>query len=271
MNTKQNLHTHTTYCDGRHTPEEMVQTALEKGYGSLGFSGHSYVPYSDYAGICRERHEAYLQEIRRLKEVYADRLKIYLGMEVDMCTDADLTGYDYLIGSLHYLKMGQEYVCFDENAGEVQRIIDCYFGGDGEAYMREYFRQLADLPKYGKFDFIAHFDLIAKHAESANLFAYDSDEYLRCASETAEALLPHIPFFEVNTGAMSRGYRTTPYPSPRIIRMLKNLGFRAVITTDCHDRAKLDFGVAEAKAYLESAGFREHYILTDEGFRGVKL
>ena len=40
---KQNLHTHTVYCDGNDTPEEMVLTAIEKHFDILGFSGHGHV------------------------------------------------------------------------------------------------------------------------------------------------------------------------------------------------------------------------------------
>ena len=38
---KVNLHTHTLFCDGRDTPEDMVLSAIEKGFSVLGFSGHS--------------------------------------------------------------------------------------------------------------------------------------------------------------------------------------------------------------------------------------
>lgn len=38
---RQNLHTHTTFCDGTNTAEEMIQAARELGMDSLGFSGHS--------------------------------------------------------------------------------------------------------------------------------------------------------------------------------------------------------------------------------------
>ena len=38
---KVNLHTHTCFCDGKNTPEEMVISAIEKGMDVLGFSGHS--------------------------------------------------------------------------------------------------------------------------------------------------------------------------------------------------------------------------------------
>lgn len=271
MEIKQNMHTHSTFCDGKDTPEEMVKAAMAQGYESIGFSGHSYAFFSSYANITMDKQNAYVQEIKRLQQVYEGKFKIYLGLEVEMHSSLDLSDFDYLIGSVHYLKLGERYVGVDGNAEQKQAVIHRYFGGDGMAWVKEYFHQLAQLPEHGKFDFIAHFDLVSKCAEQVHLFDYDSDEYLRYATEAAEALRPHIPVFEVNTGAMARGYRSTPYPSPRITRMLKDLGFRPVITTDCHDAQKLGYGLAEAKQLLESAGFREHCIWTDDGFVPVKL
>ena len=34
-NNKQNLHTHTTYVDGKDTPEEIILSAIERGFGVL--------------------------------------------------------------------------------------------------------------------------------------------------------------------------------------------------------------------------------------------
>ena len=42
----QNLHMHSTFCDGRNTPEETVQVAIERGFDSIGFSSHSYMYYT---------------------------------------------------------------------------------------------------------------------------------------------------------------------------------------------------------------------------------
>ena len=36
-----NYHTHTTYCDGKSTPEEIVLEAIRFGMDTIGFSGHS--------------------------------------------------------------------------------------------------------------------------------------------------------------------------------------------------------------------------------------
>ena len=34
MTTKSNLHTHSTYCDGKNTPEEMIQAAIKAGWNT---------------------------------------------------------------------------------------------------------------------------------------------------------------------------------------------------------------------------------------------
>ena len=91
------------------------------------------------------------------------------------------------------------------------------------------------------------------------------------AFETAEVLAKDIPFFEINTGAIARGYRKSPYPSVPIINYFKHLGLGAIITSDCHDKAMLDCGFDEATEILKLCGFSEKYILTDNGYIGVPL
>lgn len=44
----------------------------------------------------------------------------------------------------------------------------------------------------------------------------------------------------MNTGAIARGYRTTPYPAPFILKELKNLGCGIIISSDCHDKLQLN-------------------------------
>jgi len=40
----QNLHTHGTLCDGKYEYEDTVKKAIERGFESIGFSGHSFIP-----------------------------------------------------------------------------------------------------------------------------------------------------------------------------------------------------------------------------------
>ena len=99
----------------------------------------------------------------------------------------------------------------------------------------------------------------------------EDPEYRAAAIHAVHALTGKVQYFEVNTGAVARGYRTAPYPAPFILEELRKCGFRAVIASDCHDKNFLDFGYADAKSALREAGFTEHYVLKDEGFVAIPL
>ena len=213
----------------------------------------------------------YKAEIRRLQEVYRDRIEIFCGLEVEMYAEVDMSGFDYLIGSSHYLMCNGECVPFDRDLEHVRRVIDAYFEGDGMRYAQKYFETVALLPDYGKFDILGHFDLVSKFAETVPLFDTESPEYIRAGLAAIDALDGKIPFFELNTGGMARGYRTAPYPAPIFLRELQARGFGAVITSDCHSAPLLDYGFADAAALLEAYGFKERYILTPNGFKAVPL
>ncbi len=267
----QNLHTHTVYCDGADTPEEIVVEAINKGFSSIGFSGHSYMYFSDYGNISVENTELCRNEVEKLKAKYSDKLEIFNGLEVDIFSKIDLCGYDYLIGSVHYLEKDNEIFAMDRNAEDVKTLIETRFDGNGMEYAKKYYKTLAKLPDYGKFDIIGHFDLLTKHSDNVKFFDEESKEYRYAAVEAAECLAGKIPFFEVNTGAIARGYRKTPYPSEFLLRELKRLGFGVVISSDCHDRKKLDCGYKDAEELLIRCGFKEYYILTQSGFIPVEF
>ena len=268
---KQNLHTHSTYCDGADTPEQTVQTAIEKGFDSIGFSGHCYMYYVPQHPMTLEGTEEYKKEVTALKEKYAGQINIFLGLEFDIYADIDKSGYDYMIGSVHYLRKDGKIVDFDKTQDVMARIIREDFDGDGMAFAKLYYETVAQLPNYGNFDILGHCDLIAKHCERTEFFDRSSREYRHAAIEALEAVAGKIPYFEVNTGAISRGYRTTPYPDPFLLDEMKRLGFGAVVTSDCHNRQYLDCAYEQAWQLLRDHGFREQYILTKDGFVPMPL
>lgn len=272
MKNLQNLHTHSRFCDGENTVEEMILAAIDKGFDSIGFSGHSYMFYTapDHS-MSIEGTEEYKREVRRLAKVYRDKIDVFCGLEFDMYSQIDLSGYDYIIGSVHYLKIGDEYVGFDRAASVVKGVIDKYFDGDGMRYAKAFYATVPQLPKYGKIDVLGHFDLITKHCENENFFDPTSPEYLKYAKEAIDSLVGKVPFFEVNTGAIARNYRTTPYPSLELMKEFKERGFGAVISSDCHNASYLDIAFEDAAEMLRSCGFTERYILTKNGFKAVPL
>ena len=165
MGYKQCLHTHSTFCDGKNSLEEMVLSAIGKNFDSIGFSGHSYMDiYADFS-MGEEKAAAYKAEIKRLQQVYGDKIKIFCGLEKDNYTKASTDGYDYLIGSVHAVQYGDELLYIDWSADRTRDSVQRVFGGDGLAYAKAYFQAVADLPKYGSFDILGHFDLFTKFNE----------------------------------------------------------------------------------------------------------
>lgn len=271
MEAKQNLHTHTSYCDGCDTPEEIIAEALKRNFTSIGFSGHSYMHYAPEHSMSLDGTEKYRNEINLLKEKYRNTIDIFCGLEVDMYSEIDLSGYDYLIGSVHYLYIDGNYIAFDRSCETVKNVIDTYFYGNGIEYAKSYYETMCLLPQYGNFDIIGHFDIITKHSDSADFFDQNSSEYKKAVTKAAEALAGKIPFFEVNTGATARGYRKTPYPSEFILHTLRDLDFKPIVASDCHDKKMLDCCFPEADELLKKCGFGEKYILTNTGFEPILL
>ena len=269
---KQNLHTHTNYTDGKDTPEEVVLAAIEKGFDSIGFSEHTYLQYSSFPRqLTAERAVLYKNEIQALKQKYAGVIDIFCGLEYDFYSDVDTEGYDYLIGSVHYLDCKTEIASFDYGLERTIDYIKKYFDGDGLAFAKKYYETVAQLPKKKDFDIIGHFDLVTKNNEQGRFIDLSSKKYLDFGFEAIHALKGRIPFFEVNTGAISRGYRTEPYPQIEFLREFKSCGFGAVITSDCHNKDHLDCNFKQARELLISAGFDSRWILTAEGFKEIDI
>ena len=272
MNNKQNLHTHTTYTDGKDTPEEMVLAAIERGFASLGFSEHSYLPYSSAPNqLTLDKMKQYKEQIRNLKDKYKGKIDVFCGLEYDFYSDLNVDGFDYLIGSVHYLNIDGKIVTFDRGYPQTLDYINEYFAGDGLAFATKYFDTVSRLPEKLNFDIIGHFDLIAKNNDKGAFFDTSNPKYLDMGFEAIHNLKGKIPFFEVNTGAIARGYRSKPYPQMDFLKEFNRLGFGAVITSDCHDKSFIDCFYTEAAMLLKEAGFKSKWILTDNGFCEVEL
>ncbi len=78
-----NLHTHSIFCDGKNTLEELIQSAIKKGFSVLGFSSHSIYPFAETWHICPNEHHNYVEQVRKLTHKYRDFIKILCGFEVD--------------------------------------------------------------------------------------------------------------------------------------------------------------------------------------------
>ncbi len=252
------LHTHTTFSDGKNTPEEMVQAAVALGFKRIGISDHSYTSFDASCCMKREDIPAYRAEISRLKEKYAGRIEVLCGIEQDLYADLLPEGYDYAIGSVHYLQRNGEYLPVDESAEELRRSVQRGFGGDSMAFAEAFFAAAASFADDPLISIIGHFDLLTIFSDSCPLFDEDDPRYIRAWQSAAARLISAGKRFEINTGGMARRYRASPYPSDRIISFLIRHGAHLVLSSDSHSAKTIGFGFEELE---KKYGIRKDDIL----------
>ena len=165
-----NFHTHTILCDGKDRPEELVLEALRLGCPAIGFSGQSYAPYDEAYCMSPVQTETYKEEICRLREEYAGRIRIYMGIEQDLYSTSPTAGYDYVIGSVHYLYRNGVYLPIDASQSAQEQAVQAHYGGDWYAFAEDYFAAVSRVYERTHCQVVGHFDLLTKFNEGDALF-----------------------------------------------------------------------------------------------------
>lgn len=237
----QDLHTHTYFCDGKDSPEEMVLSAIQKGLKIIGICCHSYTDFTSDCCITLENEPVYLEEINRLKEKYKDKITILRGIEKDFHTTKVTVDYDYAIGSKHYFKIDEKYYFIDRAKDEFMRTVEEAFGGDYYLAIERYYESLASIVEKTDCDIIGHFDLVTKYNEGDNLFSTAHPRYVNAYKKAVDKLVKYGKPFEINTGAISRGYRSQPYPAKEIIEYIKEKGGKLILSSDSHSKENIAY------------------------------
>jgi len=238
-----NYHTHSTFCDGRNTPEEMVCAAIEQGFDTLGFSSHAMFPAKEDYTLDPARAAEYVATIRALGEKYRDKIRILCALEADYVpglTDPDRSRYaycglDYLIGSVHYaVAPDGAHVAIDHTPQILLDGVRDHFGGDFRKLIETYLAAVRTMATTYDFDIVGHPDLYRKFNAKHPFFDERDAWYVAALEETAEALARSGKIVEINTGAIGRKWFDDAYPSPTFRAMLRARGVRFVLNSDCH-------------------------------------
>ena len=219
--------------------------AIDAGCASIGFSGHSYTAFDTSYCMSVEGTREYVQEVRRLQEKYK-QIRILCGIEQDYFSDAPTAEFDFVIGSVHYVRAGGEYLDVDESKETFIANVKRYFDGDFYKFCEAYYAQVADVLNKTHCTFVGHFDLVTKFNEGNCLFDTEDARYKECALEALHTLCAQGATFEINTGACARGYRTTPYLQPFLLDEIARAGCKVILSADCHDAKNLQFGLDTA-------------------------
>lgn len=263
----QNLHTHTTFCDGNHSAEQMVESAISKGLSSIGFSGHAPIPNETW---CMTDVSAYCTEIKRLQTVYENQIEIFLGLENEFLYPyVDLSSFDYTISSVHCTEQENQLLWVDLDKDSVLANIERFYHGNMFAYIEEYYMNVIKASKQG--DILGHMDLITKFNKENDMFDEYSKQYIELVEHTIKECVKQDIIFEINTGAISRGYLDRFYPHPQFIDFMKKEKANILISSDTHSKDTIDCFYAETVMQLKQAGFQNQMQLTKNGFVEIAL
>lgn len=257
-----NYHSHTLYCDGRAAMEDFIRFAIDRGFTSYGISSHAPLPFPTHWTMEWDRMEDYLSEFRRMKEKYAGKIELAVGLEIDYLDEENNPAVsrfrelplDYRIGSVHMLYDAKgEVVDIDVSAGVFRGIVDNCFDGDLDKVVHLYYGSLSRMVESGGFDIVGHADKMHYNAAAYRPGLLDESWYDGLVRNFFKQIAVHNYIVEINTKAFdSLG---TFYPNERYFPLLKELGVRVQVNSDAHYPERIDSGRSEALVALKRAGF----------------
>ena len=249
-------HTHTHFCDGKNSPEEMVLQAIALGCPELGFSGHCLTEFDQRFCMSKAGTQEYIRQIRWLQEKYGDKIKILIGVEQDYYGAITDDPFDYRIGSVHYIEKDGCYLPVDEERQLQIDNVNKFYNGDFYAFIEDYYKTVADVYRKTQCQIVGHFDLVTKFNAAGDLFDPRHPRYQAAANRALEALMDAPVVLEVNVGGIARGYTTEPYPARDLLTKWLAAGKPIHYSSDCHDSSQLLFGYDIYQAHVRACGYK---------------
>ncbi len=240
-------HTHTTRCMHAFGSErEYIEMAISRGIKTLGFSDHTPQVFPNgYASTFRmlpKETENYFSTLAELRERYADRIEIKLGLEVEYYPAV----FDSLIELVapfkpDYFILGQHYI---DNEFDTHRYSGSQVDKSG---LVRYVDQISEGISTGRFTYIAHPDLINYPKDDEIYFCE-----MRRLCENAKRL--GIPL-ELNLLGLSEKRH---YPRESFWRIVSEVKNDVVIGCDAHvpSRVAAPNELEEGRAYLSRFGLK---------------
>lgn len=243
--------------------QEYVERAVDLGLEEIGFSGHyPYPPRFDPplpdCVIPEESFGDYLNEARRLRELYADRISIKIGAEFDYLEDhcqvrpldiARSIGLDFCMGSVHIIDgLVVDYTPELTVAG-LERA-----GRDIDSLYEQYYHALIEVAVSGFCTMVAHLDLVKKFNTDTRLAARKDHSHL--IDKLLDALAASGTAMEINTAGWDKPC-AEQYPSAEIIRRAVDKGVLITAGSDAHNPGEVGRHYHRLEILLQELGIRQ--------------
>ena len=222
------FHIHTTFSDGKSSPEEIIKKAIELNFSAVGIADHFSIPPTVPPPpfyLFGDRMDKYFSEIDRLKRKYEDRIEIVVSCEANYYKEnweetlSSVRKYkpDYILGTVHDV-YGEEYLDYWRLGDKIRDF----------KYLRRFLEAETELVKTGQIDLLAHCDLYLQFGEFDYRDFYDySIELAGLCQETGTAV-------EINTQNGRRGQIEND-PEHFMIKEFIKRDVPIVLSSDCHN------------------------------------
>ncbi len=247
-------HIHTTLCNHANgAMKTYVKQAISLGLCEMGFADHNPLPaqFNNPYRMLTEELNNYLDIINDLRQQFP-QIKIRAGIELDYIENAadfldnfvSENNFDYVIGSVHYLKSDSNY--------QLTYLND--FSLDDPAQLfNKYFDQLERAIATRWFDIIGHFDLPRRFWGDMNR------ELIERAGKILEQIKHYDLCLEVNTSGFRTKNVEEPFPSLTLLQMAYDLDIPLTLGSDAHQPKDVGSHFQETKALLKQIGFEYIY------------
>ncbi len=227
---KTNYHTHTKRCKhAQGEDEEYVLSAIENGYEVLGFSDHTpwayKEPFSSSTRMDLDMIEDYVISIRELKEKYASKIEILLGLECEYFPEymdslkEMIKKYD-----IDYIIFGNHFYKTDEYREYYGRVCS------DDIYMERYLMGAIEGLKTGLYSYLCHPDVFMRARRVFDDVARDiSYKICRYAKENDVLLEYNLEGMRIEDEG-----REAHYPCAGFWKIASEVGNKAIIGVDAH-------------------------------------
>jgi histidinol-phosphatase (PHP family) len=165
------------------------------------------------------------------------------GTEDRMANLLDARDWDYVVGSIHFLRSG--FLDMDE--------WDIWQSGDPEKVWRRYFETLGEAARSGMFDILSHPDLVKVWGSQRPRPDGDLRRFYDLAMD---GIAESDVAIEVSTAGLRKPVGEI-YPAPAFLEMCLEAGRPVALSSDAHVPEDLGHRYEEAVELLQSMGVTE--------------
>jgi len=269
-----NYHTHSLFCDGNNTIEEMVQAAIDAHLKQIGVSSHLTLPYKNDWTMKADHIQTYLDEINRVKVLYRDKIEVLVGAEIDFFMDKKvlnsnshliLPHLDYAIFSIHAVSSENDDYSIDYTRALFMNAVNRYYKGSVSALVLDYYESIAEMAKQvsGMLPaIIGHIDIIKKLNDKNVLFDEHALWYQDAMLRALQAIKKTNCILEVNTAYNEN--EDGQYPSDIFFKYINQKNIPITINTDAHRAEDIIRGYEKTEKLLLFKGIKKMMILKNK-------